>query len=98
MSLAALFVLLVGGAAPGATPGDAPSAAVAGPDVAVVCPAAFREVLEPWLQYRIREGHRPTLVSNAGSADDIRRRIRQVAKTGSLRFRGPGGKRLTRGG
>ena len=65
--------------------GDAPSAAIAAPDVAVVCPAAFRKRLTLAAIPR-GEGHRLTLVSNAGSADDIRRRIRQVAKTGSLRF------------
>jgi hypothetical protein len=56
------------------------------PDVAVVCPAVFRQALKPWWDYRTAEGHRLALVSNAGSPDDIRQRITLLAKGGRLRF------------
>ncbi|OHB69194.1 MAG: hypothetical protein A2V70_02160 [Planctomycetes bacterium RBG_13_63_9] len=58
----------------------------AAPDTVVVCPDEFREVLQPWLAHRSRQGHVVALVSNADSADAIRRRIRDAAKGGRLRF------------
>lgn len=48
-------------------------------DVAVVCPAEFREALAPWIEHRVKQGHRVVLLDAAGTADDIRRRIRAVA-------------------
>ena len=67
-----------------ATRGADRSAAAA--DTVVVCPEAFREALGPWIEYRKRQLHRVTIVSNLGSAHDIRRRIRETAKDGRLRF------------
>lgn len=55
-------------------------------DTVVVCPEAFREALGPWIEYRRRQSHRVAIVSNLGSAHDIRRRIRETAKGGRLRF------------
>jgi hypothetical protein len=55
-------------------------------DTVVVCPDAFRPALAPWLDYRRGEGRRITIVSNLGSPDDIRERIRAVALGGRLRF------------
>lgn len=56
-----------------------------GPDVAVVCPTAFREALQPWLEYRGRQGHRIELVSSEGTPEAVRGRIRDLAKGGTLR-------------
>ena len=56
------------------------------PDTAVVCPRAFLSALEPWLQYRERQGHRVTLISNTLSAEEIRAAIRVTAKSGGLKY------------
>jgi hypothetical protein len=48
-------------------------------DVAVVCPEPFRAALAPWVEHRIQQGHRVVLLSNVGTFDDIRRRIRNLA-------------------
>jgi len=58
----------------------------ASPDVAVVCPATFREALSPWLAHRGGQGHTFAWVSAQGSPEEIRRAIRQVARGGRLRF------------
>ena len=58
----------------------------AGPDVAVVCPPAFRESLQPWLVRRRHQGYSVVLLSNDGTEDQIRRRIRQAARPGGLRY------------
>jgi hypothetical protein len=56
------------------------------PDVAVVCPEAFVPALTPWIAYRQSQGHEIALVSNRGGAEQIRGRIRQLARRGGLRF------------
>ena len=56
------------------------------PDVAVVCPAEFRAALNPWLEFRKSQGHTNQIVSNDGSPEQIRERIRAAAKPGKLRF------------
>ncbi len=56
----------------------------AAPDTFVVCPAAFRAALEPWLQLRRGDGHIVELIANDGCADDIRTRIRNAARGGNL--------------
>ena len=56
------------------------------PDTVVVCPQAFQEALGPWIDYRQRQGHRIAIVSNLGTTDQIRRRIREVDRAGQLRF------------
>ena len=58
----------------------------AAPDVAVVCPREFRSALEPWVTHRTGQGHQLEFVSSQGSADQIRVRLRKLARTGSLRF------------
>ena len=65
------------------TIGDVPATA---PDIVVVCPNDFRGAMQPWLQRRTQQGHVVQFVSNLGSADEIRQRIRTVAKSGKLRF------------
>ncbi|RIK82709.1 MAG: hypothetical protein DCC68_05595 [Planctomycetota bacterium] len=53
-------------------------------DVAVVCPAPFRDALKPWIQHRERQGHRLALVSSEGTPDAIRARIAELAKRTKL--------------
>lgn len=56
------------------------------PDTAVVCPAELQTALAPWLEFRRAQGHEITLLASDGSAEDIRARIRQVGKLGTLKF------------
>jgi len=56
-----------------------------GPDTVVVCPAEFQQILAPWVAYREALGHRIAVVSNLGTASEIRARIVQAAAGGSLR-------------
>ncbi|MBN2474488.1 MAG: hypothetical protein JXB62_07760 [Pirellulales bacterium] len=56
------------------------------PDTAVVCPAEFRQALQPWIAYRQEQGHTLVLLPNTGSAEEIRQRIRDAAAGGRLRF------------
>jgi len=56
-----------------------------GPDTLVVCPVEFREALEPWLRYRDKQGHHIVVVANDRSAVGIRKTIREVAESGSLK-------------
>ena len=63
---------------------SAPPAAGAG--VLVVCPDSFRESLGPWVEHRRAQGHRVVILSNEGSAADIRQRIRQRAGQGNAQF------------
>lgn len=56
------------------------------PDVAVVCPAEFRETMQPWLEHRTKQGHVVRFVSNLGTADEVHQRIREIAEKGKLRF------------
>jgi hypothetical protein len=55
-------------------------------DTVVVCPAEFREPLAPWIAHRRQQGHEIAVISSAGSADQIRGQIRQLAAGGSLRY------------
>lgn len=57
-----------------------------GPDTAVICPAAFREALGPWLDYRRRQGHRITVLDTHPDQRVLRAQLRQVAAQGSLRY------------
>lgn len=61
-------------------------AATAGtaPDTVVVCPAAFRAELEPWLAYRREQGHTIAIVPS-GTGQSTRAEIRRVASRGKLR-------------
>lgn len=56
-------------------------------DTVVVCPAVFRQALEPWVRLRAEQGHGLVFVAPGGAAQDIQSRIRQVAKEyPNLRF------------
>ncbi|MBI2477776.1 MAG: hypothetical protein HYV60_03745 [Planctomycetia bacterium] len=54
-------------------------------DTVVVCPSAFREALQPWVQHREEQGHRFAFVSNEQSSHAIRDDIRKLAASGGLR-------------
>jgi hypothetical protein len=73
---AALLLLWLGAVADVGTP----------PDTVVVCPAEFREALAPWVQLRSGEGHVIQVVSNDGTPDDIRGRIRAANRDPKLRY------------
>ncbi len=62
------------------------SAAPQPADVAVVCPATFREALKPWVEHRQRQGHHLAFVSNDQTVGAIRKQVRDIAKSGKLRF------------
>jgi Peptidase family C25 len=55
-------------------------------DTAVICPAEFRQALEPWIQYRQAQGHRLEVISNMKSADGLRDEVRRIAADGGLRY------------
>lgn len=55
-------------------------------DVAVVCPAQFREALEPWLRHRASQGHEFAFVSPSSDALRTASGIRQAAKRNDLKF------------
>jgi hypothetical protein len=56
------------------------------PDTVVVCPSEFRDALAPWLDLRKSQGRVIQIVSNEGTPEQIRERIRCVARQGKLRF------------
>jgi hypothetical protein len=56
------------------------------PDVAVVCPADFREAMAPWIAHRRQQGHVVAVLDASSEPGEVRRRIRQVAEGGRLRF------------
>jgi hypothetical protein len=59
-----------------------PSLPGAPADTLVVCPAAYRQALEPWLALRRDQGHRLELVEPAATAGELRRQIRLQAGAG----------------
>ncbi|MCO6458214.1 MAG: hypothetical protein J5I93_23155 [Pirellulaceae bacterium] len=86
MTAAWLICLLLGGEMPADVAGPARASEPTGPDVAVVCPAQWVQVLQPWLAHRQAQGHRVQLVSNAGSVEEIHTRLRTLHALGSLRY------------
>ncbi|MFV2068469.1 MAG: C25 family cysteine peptidase [Pirellulales bacterium] len=57
-----------------------------GVDTLVVCPDALRGALRPWIEYRQAQGHRIMVIAPRSRADRLRDDIRQVARSGGLRF------------
>lgn len=55
-------------------------------DTVVVCPPAFVQALERWIAYRESQGHRIAVLDGTASAEEIRRGIRKLAASGSLRY------------
>jgi hypothetical protein len=51
-------------------------------DVVVVCPPEFRAELQPWVEYRTRQGHRIALLKPMSNPNDMRESIRRVAGQG----------------
>lgn len=86
MTAAWLICLLVGGAMPADAAGPTRTSGPPGPDVAVVCPAQWTHVLQPWLAHRQAQGHHVQLVSNAGSVEEIQSRLRSLHSQGNLRY------------
>jgi hypothetical protein len=55
------------------------------PDTLVVCPDGLRASLQPWLDHRLRQGHRLRVVPPGESAAQIQSEIRTAAEPGGLR-------------
>ncbi|HKD37151.1 MAG TPA: C25 family cysteine peptidase, partial [Pirellulales bacterium] len=79
MRFAAALFLVIGSA-------TAADAANPPPNVAVVCPNEFRTALTPWIEFRRSQGNVVEIISNEGTTDQIRERIRVAGKPGKLRF------------
>jgi len=55
-------------------------------DTLVVCPAAFRPALAPWLAHRAAQGHRVALVPGGLTSLALRDAIRRQARQGGLEY------------
>jgi len=77
MSSALVALLLAVAAGPAAEPAL---------DTVVVCPAEFRQAMKPWFELRTSQGHRIGVLSNLGSAEEIRGQILRLVQGGQLRF------------
>src|SRR5262245_21756014 len=58
-----------------------PSAA----DTAVVCPAAYRQAVQPWLEFREKQGHELAVIEPGDSIHELKNGLRRLAREGSLR-------------
>jgi hypothetical protein len=54
------------------------------PDTLVVCPQQFRQALQVWHSYRLSQGHTIEVIEPPDDADDLRRTICTVARSGHL--------------
>lgn len=71
MHLLSLLLLLASGPAQAA-------------DTALVCPQALRVAMQPWIEYRQRQGRRIALVDGGLTPAEIREQVRRLARMGSL--------------
>lgn len=55
-------------------------------DVLVACPAAFRAALDPWIEYRRRQGHAIELLPSAATDAELRALVRVRAAAGHARY------------
>ena len=55
------------------------------PDTLVVCPLPFQQAMVKWCGYREQQGHIIKMVEPPASVEALKRTIRQVAKSGSLK-------------
>ena len=55
-------------------------------DTLVVCPAKFQDALQPWVDYRSKQGHVVRVVAPRVSTDQIKKEIRKEAASGQLKF------------
>jgi len=56
------------------------------PAIVAVCPEDFRRAMAPWVKHRTDQGYDVRLVSNLGTLEEIRGRIRAVAPAERLKF------------
>jgi hypothetical protein len=56
------------------------------PDTVIVCQKEFLAEITPWISYRESQGHSIEILSNTRSREELRKAIRELAKSGSLRF------------
>jgi len=56
------------------------------PAVVAVCPSDLRPALAPWVAFRSEQGYDVRVVSNTGTPEEIRRRIRDAAPAERLKF------------
>lgn len=61
----------------------APAQAV---DTVLVCPPVFEAAMKPWSDFRRAQGHRIASINATLAPEEIRRQIRELAKSGKLRF------------
>ena len=57
----------------------------AAPDVLVICPERFQPALAKWIEYRTKQGHSIKVHSPAPTSTGIKKQIREVASSGSLK-------------
>jgi hypothetical protein len=55
------------------------------PDTLVLCPGTFRSALQPWVDYRQRQGHQILVIAPAKTAYAIHQQIKQLARLHPLR-------------
>jgi hypothetical protein len=53
------------------------------PDVAVVCPALFRETLVPWFEHRAKQGHVAVIIDSLLEPEAIKERLHTLYKANS---------------
>lgn len=61
----------------------APAQAV---DTVLVCPPVFQAIMKPWSDFRRAQGHSIASINGTLAPEEIRRQIRDLAKSGKLRF------------
>ena len=54
------------------------------PNVIVVCPDAFIQSLQPWVEHRTSEGYEIAYVSNLGTPAEIRSKLRKIANRSKI--------------
>jgi hypothetical protein len=62
------------------------AAAPQAPDTVVVCPKEFVAALSPWLRHREAQGHTIEIVPNTKTPTQLRESIREIARSGKLRY------------
>src|SRR4051794_27812873 len=62
------------------------AAALAAPDVLVVCPPEFRVALADWEVYRTSQGHEIEVIDSPTAAEVLSRRIHEKCKSGHVKY------------
>ncbi|HET6883739.1 MAG TPA: C25 family cysteine peptidase [Pirellulales bacterium] len=55
-------------------------------DTVLVCPPVFEQAMKPWSDFRRAQGHRLARIDGTQPPDKIRQQIRDLARSGTLRF------------